>query len=137
MVYLAARMIIPNKLIKLDYNPTTDVLFIEWPNMHDYSLPEMKFLMEEIIASVKHYDIKRILADSRRSHITLDHATYGQLISNMALMLQTTRLQKFARLTTTELNRETIASQAAALVKDSIQYQSFDDAAVAMAWLTS
>ncbi|OKL39604.1 hypothetical protein [Pontibacter flavimaris] len=130
-------MIIPNKFIQLDYNPTTDVLFIEWPNMHDYSLPEMRFIMEEVIASVKHYDIKKILADSRQSTITLDDETYGQLINGLALLLQTTRLEKFARLTTAELNRETIASHAASLVKDSIQYQSFDDAGVAMAWLTA
>jgi hypothetical protein len=130
-------MIIPNKFIKLDYNPTTDVLFIEWPNMHDYSLPEMKFIMEEIIDSVKHYDIKKILADSRHSTITLDNEAYAQLINGLALLLQTTRLQKFARLTTTELNRETIASHAASLVKDSIQYQSFEDAGVALAWLTA
>lgn len=130
-------MIIPNKFIKLDYNPTTDVLFIEWPNMHEYSLPEVKYIIDEIVETVKHYDIKRILTDSRESAITVDKAAYSSMINQLALDLSKTRLLKFARLATPDPNREQIARDAAALVVGEIQYKSFESTEEAIEWLTA
>jgi hypothetical protein len=130
-------MIIPNKFIQLDYNPTTDVLFIDWPNIHDYTLPELKFILDEIVDTVKHYDIKRILTDSRKSAITLPDAEYAGIVNQWAINLTTTRLQKFARLTTNNPNREKIANNAAALVVGTIQFMNFENAEAALEWLNS
>lgn len=130
-------MIIPNKFIKLDYNPTTDVLFVEWPNMHDYTLPEIEFILEELVNTVKYYNVRRILADSRKSKITLRDDAYAQVVNQLVQMLNATHLEKFARLVTTEANRESIANNAATLLNGSIQYQSFANTDVAIAWLTA
>ena len=130
-------MIIPNKFIRLDYNPTTDVLLIDWPNMHDYSLPEVKYIIDEIVETVKHYDIKRILTDTRQSVITVDSAEYAGIINQLALDLANTRLQKFARITTPDPNRERIARDAAALVVGAIQYKGFENSEEAIKWLTA
>jgi hypothetical protein len=130
-------MIIPNKFIQLDYNPTTDVLFIEWPNIHDYTLSELKFIIDEVVDTVRHYDIKRILADSRRSAMTLPEAEYAGIVNQLALDLTTTRLEKFARLSTVDPKREKIVTNAAALVVGSIQFMNFENAEAALAWLNS
>ncbi|WP_276499690.1 hypothetical protein [Pontibacter litorisediminis] len=105
--------------------------------MHEYALPELNFMLEEILNTVKHYDVQHILTDTTKSRVTLDNEVYAQVMNKLALLLATTRLKKFARLATTELSRETIAQSAAELVKEKIQYQAFDNRAVAMAWLTS
>lgn len=129
-------MEIPNKFLKLDYNPKTDVLQVEWPNMHDYTLPEVKYIIGELVETVKNYDVKRILADTRRSQITIPMDAYSHIINEMTLQLATTRLQKFAKIHTHNPDREAVSDYAASLVVGTIQYRTFDTIAEAMAWLT-
>jgi hypothetical protein len=129
-------MLIPNKFLKLDYNPTQDILYLEWPNMHDYSLPEVQYIITEVVDAVRNYDIKRILTDTRQSSVTIPMAEYAKVVNQLAMELATTRLQKFARLQTADPDRNTVASNAAALVVGAITYQSFDNVDEAVAWLT-
>ncbi|SIT77208.1 hypothetical protein [Pontibacter indicus] len=128
-------MIIPNKFLKLDYNPTHDILFVDWPNMHDYTLPEVSYIIDEVLEAVRSYDIKRILADTRQSQVTVPMEEYTNVVNQLALQLATTRLQKFAKLQTTDLRREAISSNAAALVIGSIAYRSFASKEEAINWL--
>ncbi|GGG16152.1 hypothetical protein [Pontibacter amylolyticus] len=129
-------MIIPNKFLKLDYNPTYDVLFVEWPNMHDYTMPEVSYIIDEVIDAVRSYDVKRILTDTRQSKVTVPLEEYAKVVNQLALQLATTRLQKFAKLNTRDADREAISSNAAALVVGSVAYRSFDNIDEAIAWLT-
>lgn len=129
-------MLIPNKFLKLDYNPTQDILFLEWPNMHDYTLPEVHYIISEVVDAVRNYDIKRILTNSRQSTVTIPMVDYAKVINQLALELATTRLQKFARLQTPDSDRNTIASNAAALVVGSIAFRSFENVDEAVTWLT-
>ncbi|WP_299986756.1 hypothetical protein [uncultured Pontibacter sp.] len=128
-------MIIPNKFLKLDYNPTKDILLVEWPNMHNYTLPEVTYIINEVVETVRSYDIKRILTDTRQSKVTVPMEEYAGIINNLALQLATTRLQKFAKLKTADPDRETISSNAAALVVGSITYRSFESMDDAIEWL--
>ncbi|PVY42155.1 hypothetical protein [Pontibacter virosus] len=128
-------MIIPNKFLKLDYNPTHDILFVEWPNMHDYTMPEVAYIIDEVVGAVRSYDIKRILTDTTQSKITVPMEEYAKIINQLALQLATTRLSKFAKLNTADADREAISSNAAALVVGSIAYRSFANTEEAIAWL--
>ncbi|EJF08208.1 hypothetical protein [Pontibacter sp. BAB1700] len=128
-------MIIPNKFLKLDYNPTKDILFVDWPNMHSYTLPEVTYIINEVVETVRSYDIKRILTDTRQSKVTVPMEEYAGIINNLALQLASTRLQKFAKLKTADPDRETISSNAAALVVGSIMYRSFESMEEAIEWL--
>ncbi|MDO6391253.1 hypothetical protein Q4E40_14025 [Pontibacter sp. BT731] len=130
-------MIIPNKFLKLDYNPTYDILFVEWPNMHDYTLTEVTYIIDEVIDAVRSYDIKRILTDTRQSKVTVPMEEYAKIINELALQLAKTRLQKFAKLQTSDADRETVSSNAAALVIGSIAYRSFSSTEEAVTWLTA
>lgn len=130
-------MLIPNKFLKLDYNPTIDVLLIEWPNMHEYTLPEVHYIIDEVVGAVKHYDIKRILNDTRNSEVLMGMHEYAQIVYELAIKLGATRLEKFAKLLTTDPNRETVANNAAALVSDTIQYRAFGSLEEALDWLTA
>lgn len=132
-----APMIIPSKFIKLEYSPTTDVLFIEWPNMQDYSLPEIRYILQDVVSTVKYYDIKKILADTRKSSLRVDAASYADVLNQLARDLMTTRLEKFARLSTQDRNREKIVKTASALTVGVIQFKNFDNAGEALEWLTA
>lgn len=128
-------MLIPNKFLKLDYNPTQDILYVEWPNMHDYTLPEVQYIINEVVEAVRNYDIKRILTNSRQAAVSIPMADYAKVINQLAMELSTTRLQKFARLQSPDSDRNTIASNAASLVVGSIAYRSFENEEEAVAWL--
>jgi hypothetical protein len=130
-------MIIPNKFIKLEYSPTTDVLFIEWPNIQEYSLPEIRYILQDVVSNVKNYDIKKILADTRNSNIGVDAAAYADVLNQLARDLMTTRLEKFARLSTQDKNREKIVKNAGALVVGAIEFKNFENAEEALEWLTA
>lgn len=130
-------MIIPNKFIKLDYNPATDVLIIEWPNIHDYTIPELKFILNEIVSTIRNYDIKKVLADSTKSVVTLPDTEYKSIIEQLTKDLMNTRLQKFARLTTGQGYREQAANTAAEALKNYFAVRNFHNMDEALEWLST
>ena len=130
-------MIIPNQFIKLEFNPATDTLFVEWPNIHDYTLYELHFILTDLINTVRNYDIKKILADSRKSTVTLPEQEYSAIVEQFAKDLSTTRLQKLARLTTGLGYREKAAEKAADGVNGAYSVRSFYTMEEALAWLNA
>jgi hypothetical protein len=130
-------MLIPNQFIKLEFNPALDVLYVEWPNIHDYTVHELGFILAELVSTVKNYDIKKILADSRNSTLTLPEQEYGTIVEKFAHDLSTTRLRKLARITTGLGYREKAAEKAAEEVKDAFAVRSFYTMEEALAWLSA
>ena len=130
-------MIIPNQFIKLEYSPATDVLYVEWPNIHDYSVPELKHILSEILSTIRNYDIRKVLADSTKSIVTLPDAEYNSIVEQLTRDLMTTRLQKFARLTTGQGNREQAASKAAEALAGFFEVRNFSNLEEALEWLSS
>ncbi|WP_187264537.1 hypothetical protein [Pontibacter beigongshangensis] len=103
---LSLVMIIYNNLIKLEYNPVTDILLVEWPDIFDYASAEMKQTLQAIVDTIKHYDVKKLLIDSRKSIIGISQAEYEALLKEFNKDLTNTRLQKIARLESENLTRE-------------------------------
>lgn len=60
-----------NSLIKLDYDPATDILAVEYPDLHDFLLSEIKRSIDTLVDTVKHYDVKRLLLDSTRTVVAV------------------------------------------------------------------
>ncbi|WP_299823730.1 hypothetical protein [uncultured Pontibacter sp.] len=130
-------MIIPNKFIKLEYNPATDVLWVEWPNIDEESVPELQFILSELLGTIRNYDVKKVLADSTKSVLSLADETYNAIVEQLVLDLRTTRLQKFARLTIGEGSREVAANKAADALKDKFEMRNFNNLNDALEWLNS
>jgi hypothetical protein len=61
-----------NGLIKLPYDPGTDVLSIEMPNVKYNMESDFKQALEIIIENIKNYDVKKLLIDARKSSIEID-----------------------------------------------------------------
>jgi hypothetical protein len=128
-------MIIPNEFSKLEYDPTTDVLYVEWPDIHDHTLYEIKIMLGQMLSTINNYDIKKVLSDSRKTIITVADDVYNGVVSQLAEDLKSTRLHKFARVTNGLDNREKAAREAAAVLKDRFVVSNFSDLDQAMAWL--
>lgn len=130
-------MLISNKLIQLEFNPATDILHVAWPNFHDYSTYELNYILSELVSTVRNYDIKKILADSRSSTLTMPEQEYGAIVIKFAKDLSMTRLQKLARVTKGTGYRELVAEKAAVEMKNCIEVRNFPAMEEALAWLTA
>lgn len=98
-------MIIPNRLIKLDYNPVRDVLSVEWPDFHYYSASEAAYTINIIVETVRQYDVKYLLTGTRKSTVDIPKSEYKEIILKFARDLTTTRLRKLARVVTDSTRR--------------------------------
>lgn len=130
-----------NSLIKLDYDPSSDILEVGYPDLHDYLLPEIIHSIDILVDSVKHYDVKRILLDSSRTSISVNSEESRQIAVYLASGFATTRVQKVARLQSPSHNVEQSAEANIRHIRESQQLpyllQNFMDRVVAVNWLAS
>ena len=129
-------MIIPSPLITLDYNPAKDILFVEWPDIQKFSLSEVKHSLQDVINTLKFYDVKNLLIDSRKAVIGVSKEEYASIASGFIRELSGTRLRKVARL---ESNSKTKEAQVRELtqLKAPIAFQNFSNRNEALKWLES
>lgn len=130
-------MIIPNKLIKLDYDPTKDILFVEWPDFNYFSLAELHQILNNIVETIRHYDINYLMIDARTTVVSIKESDYNIIALNFAQELMKTRVKKVARLSTTDVNRE---KQVASLKIKSgltVDLESFETVDEALEWFQS
>lgn len=124
-----------NSLVRLNYDPATDILDVDCPDFNPLMMTEVKEAFSVIVDTVKHYDVKKLLIDSSKATIdTSDHEHKAVLIK-FARDLMSTRLQKLARVGTRDILREKNVSEAREEALFSIAFQSFPEKAAALAWL--
>jgi len=132
-------MLIHNGIIKLDYNPATDVLATSMPDVKQFGLSEVSFCLGLIIESVKNYDIKLLLLDSSKSVVEVEDEAYKAVTTKFALDLMRTRLKKIARIATENTRREENSAKIATEIRQElnleIKYKNFTNEAEALEWL--
>lgn len=99
-------MIIPNKLLYLEYDPSIDVLFVEWPDFNDYAVPELHFTLDSLVETIRGFDIKYLLVDATKTVIAIGQEDYDEISGRFAQNLLSTRLKKLARLVSNSSVRE-------------------------------
>jgi hypothetical protein len=124
-----------NGFMKLEYDPATDVLFVEWPDIRPYTLNSIREVLRILVETVRIYDIKKLLADSSKTTIEVDEADYKLLMEEFALAIRNTRLHKMARIETADPLREENVTDVKEKVEPSITFKSFTDRSAAMQWL--
>jgi hypothetical protein len=126
-------------LIELNYDPASDVLTMEWPDITSISSPELEFSFSKLEDAINHYDIKKLLIDSRFNKVQVLENAYSELIRNIHSKLQHTRLEKVARLGSLDEAREPKAEQhARQLMKElnpRFAFKNFRDPNEALHWL--
>lgn len=130
-------VIYKNGFLTLDYEPATDILSFEMPNVDDVVMPEMKRSLAVIVEHVRNYDVKRILLDARQTNIWVDEESYACIISEFYRNLMTTRVQKVARLVTPDSKREKVVFNLLNNMPLLVEVQRFTEVGAALDWLKS
>lgn len=132
-------MVLHDGIIKLDYNPATDILETSMPNVAHFTLWEIAACLETIVANVRDYHIEKLLLDTSNSIVEVDEddEAYKAITTNFAMGLMGTRLKKIARVESTDLKREARAADASQNALPSIDFKNFSSRAEARKWLLS
>ena len=132
-------MLLTNSILKLDYNPATDVLVTCMPDLRTYALAEVSYCLDLMVESIRTYDIKKMLLDSSQTLIEVEDASYKAVMAQFAWALADTHLKKIARVGTADIMREDkaakLASELRAEVNLPVEYKSFISQTEAMNWL--
>ncbi|TXK26551.1 hypothetical protein FVR03_21760 [Pontibacter qinzhouensis] len=130
-------MIIQNNLIKLEYNPVTDILNVEWPNISADLLTEVKHTLKAIVDAIKHYDVKKLLINSQQTIIGISQSEYENILKSFSQDLNATRLQMVARIESKHLKRELLVKEVSLQLKNTsnFEFQNFTTMTDAISWL--
>ena len=126
-----------NALIKLDYNPATDILFVDMPSINYGIVPEFRRALDIILENVRAYDVKKLLVDARKSVIDMEPEDYSELVARFASDLKATRLVKGARVISSNADREKLVKEGVNTMDPGFLFKTFTDVAEAEKWLNS
>ena len=128
-----------NSIIKLDYNPATDILVVKYPDLHNYLLPEIRHSIDILVETVKNYDIKKVLLDSTNTVVSVSAEESRDVALYLAAGLVQTRVVKLARVQSRSEVVETRAKGNIALVQQTqslpFLLKNLSTTEEAMAWL--
>ncbi|QHL88889.1 hypothetical protein GU926_16215 [Nibribacter ruber] len=128
-------IIFQNGLLTLDYEPSTDILFVEWPDIQAFVMPEIKQALQILVDHIKNYDIKRLLIDASKTNLEVQTEEYTVLLKEFGTNLMTTRLEKLARIQTGSGSRENSVQQARKETQFTVRLENFTNKEEALDWL--
>lgn len=134
-------LLFENSILKLNYDPATDILDVQYPDLYNFMIPEVKYTIDLLIEHIKNYDIKRVMLDASKSLMKSEDERSREISTYLAAGLMGTRIQRLARLQSLSQAVEAATQQNIKHVKESMpihfDIQTFTDRAEAREWLTS
>ncbi|GAB2548080.1 hypothetical protein [Rufibacter soli] len=127
--------ILQHTLLQLEYDPATDILYLDWPDTSLFTLEEIKGAFQEMVKAIKDYDIKKLFLDSSHQEMNIIDPAFLEVMQEIAYSLLGTRLTKIARITTSDQYREQKMEEAQARAGLHLQVRSFADKQAALEWL--
>lgn len=128
-----------NSIIKLDYTPATDILNVQYPDLHGFLLPEIKHSIDILVDTVKNYDVKKVLLDATHTVMSVDVEESREISVYLAQGLTKTRVAKLARLQSLNHAIETRAKATIQHLAEAqllpFELQNFTVKEKALAWL--
>ncbi|WP_192820241.1 hypothetical protein [Rufibacter sp. LB8] len=128
-----------DSLVELQYEVATDVLSMEWPDVTGFSKSEISHYLQKVIDTLKHYDVRRYLIDSRHNKVEVTETEQKNIAYQFSTELLKTRVNKMARVvgqnTEKERRVENMRQQLVAELPFEMEYQEFTDMATALSWL--
>ena len=128
-----------NSIIKLDYNPASDILEVAYPDLHDYLLSEIKNSIIVLVNTLTNYDVKKVLLDSSKTVISVSEEASKEVSTYLATSLLKTRTQKLARVQSPSTLVEITAHNNIQHIQSSLQLpfqiRNFDNKPDACSWL--
>ena len=132
-------ILLQNSIIKLDYSPATDILEVDYPDLHGFLLPEIKHTINKLVDTIRNYDIKKVLLDSTKTIISVSEEDSQEIAAYLAAGIMKTRVQKLARVQSSSPRVETTAQANIRHIHESLslpfQLQNFASKPDAIKWL--
>ncbi|MFC6999007.1 hypothetical protein [Rufibacter roseus] len=132
-------LLLKDSLVELHYDVTTDILSMKWPDLTGLTKSEIMHSLKKVIDTLKFYDIKKFLIDSRGNRIEVPVEDHRQVVHQFGVQLLTTRVEKLARIASNDMVREDRTHKLVEEVNKEItfnmQFQEFDNEQAALAWL--
>lgn len=130
-------MVLHEKIIRLDYNPATDILETSMPDVTHFMLSEVQMCLDVIITNIRNYDIKKLLLDSSNSVIEIgeDDEAYKAIAMKFGMDLMGTRLKKIARIESADLRREANSAEVREHMNLPMEFKNFSNRDDAKDWL--
>ncbi|WP_205502644.1 hypothetical protein [Rufibacter psychrotolerans] len=122
-------------LLTLDYDPGYDILYINWPDVQEYLIPELRQSLSIVVDHVRSYDIKNLMVDTTKSTLEISADEYKEVLKEFGRNLTSTRLQKLARVLTLNETRETKIEEAKNEIHFAIALRTFSNKEEALHWL--
>lgn len=129
-----------NGFIKLDYNPSTDVLYVKCPDIYEQELLFIHKAIRVVVEAVASHGIKNFVLDASRTEMDMSSENHGIVMAHFASDLVATGLQKLARIVSEDTARE---KRVEAFVKafyeeekPTIGFRNFTSKAAAIDWIT-
>ncbi len=137
----AQMILFDNSLIRLNYDPATDILLAECPDLHGYLLHEIKHSIDVLVDTAKNYDIKKLLLDSTNSVPSGKEEESMEVALYLATAIAKTRLQRMARVRPLSNTTEAKSLVQIRHIKEKHQFpfqlQSFSSRPEAISWLVT
>ena len=128
-----------DSILKLEYDPSTDILEMTWPDMALEQLSEVKQALQTMVETIRDYDVKKLLVDGSKASITIPDEDHTNLDLKLAMDFTSTRIQKIARIESSDLKRESKAEKNRHKIQENLSVpflmQNFPDRTSALAWL--
>jgi hypothetical protein len=128
-----------DNLVVLDYDPATDILYVQWPDIRLLSLVELEYSYRLICENIEAYDIKKLLVQGTRTNSDIYDPDYKGLLYELVKALFSTRLQKVARIVSADANREEVLSRYFEVwieeLQPALEFRRFDQKEEAYKWL--
>ncbi|PVY42153.1 hypothetical protein [Pontibacter virosus] len=132
-------ILLQNSILRLEYEPATDILQVRYPDLQRYHLSEIKHSLQVMVQTIRNYDVRKLLLDARTTSIEIDDEENRQLTLDLAAMLSQTRLVKVARVQPFDPEHEARAQRniEAARKAGALSYEvaTFTTPAAALDWL--
>ena len=129
-----------NGFIRLEYDSSTDMLYVDGPDVQEYALMRVYEASNIIVGAIGQYNIKRLLIDSSETVVDVSHEDYKVVMNQFTRDLMKTSLQKVVRVATSDTARESgvenYVKQVKGRAKTALAFQNFTSRAAAIAWLT-
>lgn len=123
----------------MNYDVATDILVVKWLASETSTSLELGYSMALLVDKVRSYDIKKLLIDAREDVVGITDEEYVDINVKFANNLASTRLERVARLGTTNINREnfvkSLVDDVQLLPQTKLVYKEFNDESNALEWL--
>ncbi|GAA4431278.1 hypothetical protein GCM10023188_18650 [Pontibacter saemangeumensis] len=128
-------MRIHSELVNLDYNPATDVLTVEWPDIRACQADEISLALGDIVGNIRNFGVRRLLVDSRKTAGGISDGQYEKVTARFIRDIIASPVEKVARLESADAARE---ARLAGLVRGcrmTIAFRNFATREEAVRWL--